>query len=100
MSKQGGANGDIEAPVEPDTKTTPEDFGSSIEPEPKTDNVEADHVAEVQAGALDVEGAAAASVPHKVTYKDLFLRFVWMGWVAFGGPTAHIALFQKCVLCP
>ena len=52
-------------------------------------------MAEVQAGALDVEGAAAASVPHKVTYKDLFLRFVWMGWVAFGGPTAHIALFQK-----
>lgn len=55
----------------------------------------ADYVAEVQPGALDVEGAAAASVPHKVTYKDLFLRFVWMGWVAFGGPTAHIALFQK-----
>lgn len=44
------------------------------------------------AGALDVE---AALIPHKVTYKDLFLRFVWMGWVAFGGPTAHIALFQK-----
>lgn len=40
MSKQGGASGDIEAPAEPDKKATPEDFGSSIEPEPKTDNVE------------------------------------------------------------
>ncbi len=49
-------------------------------------------------GSLDVESGAAvpaAAVPYVVTYKDLFLRFVWMGWVAFGGPTAHIALFQK-----
>lgn len=49
-------------------------------------------------GSLDVESGAAApaaAVSHNVTYKDLFLRFVWMGWVAFGGPNAHIALFQK-----
>jgi len=37
---------------------------------------------------------APASAPD-VTYKDLFLRFILLGWIAFGGPTAHIALFQK-----
>lgn len=47
----------------------------------------------------DVEAQTAQPDPApSVTYKDLFLRFVWLGWVAFGGPTAHIALFQKvCV---
>ena len=40
------------------------------------------------------EGAPPAA-PPVVTYKDLFLRFVLLGWIAFGGPTAHIALFQK-----
>ena len=35
------------------------------------------------------------AAPPVVTYKDLFFRFVLLGWIAFGGPTAHIALFQK-----
>ena len=42
------------------------------------------------------EPPAAAPV---VTYKDLFLRFALLGWIAFGGPTAHIALFQKVQAC-
>ncbi|CAL5229349.1 g12659 [Coccomyxa viridis] len=37
----------------------------------------------------------APAAPPVVTYKDLFFRFVLLGWIAFGGPTAHIALFQK-----
>lgn len=40
------------------------------------------------------DGASPAGVPV-VTYKDLFCRFILLGWIAFGGPTAHIALFQK-----
>ena len=40
------------------------------------------------------DGASPAA-PPVVTYKDLFFRFVMLGWIAFGGPTAHIALFQK-----
>ena len=35
-----------------------------------------------------------AALPN-VTYKDLFIRFILLGWIAFGGPSAHIALFQK-----
>ena len=42
---------------------------------------------------LPVEDTAAA--PPNVTYKDLFIRFILLGWIAFGGPPAHIALFQK-----
>ena len=40
-----------------------------------------------------VEDTPAA--PPNVTYKDLFTRFILLGWIAFGGPSAHIALFQK-----
>ena len=29
------------------------------------------------------------------TYKDIFFSFVLMGWTAFGGPAAHIGIFQK-----
>ena len=44
------------------------------------------------------------TAPPNVTYKDLFVRFILLGWIAFGGPSAHIALFQKAsaldVTCP
>ena len=33
--------------------------------------------------------------PVRVTYADIFKQFVLLGWTAFGGPAAHIALFQK-----
>jgi chromate transporter len=29
------------------------------------------------------------------TYADIFKAFVLMGWTAFGGPAAHIGIFQK-----
>ena len=31
----------------------------------------------------------------KASYKDIFWSFVLMGWTAFGGPAAHIGLFEK-----
>lgn len=42
-------------------------------------------------------GPVAPSQPSVVqaSYLDIFKQFVWMGWTAFGGPAAHIALFQK-----
>lgn len=34
-----------------------------------------------------------------VGYVDILKEFSLMGWVAFGGPAAHIALFQKVHNC-
>ena len=31
----------------------------------------------------------------KASYRDIFWSFVLMGWTAFGGPAAHIGIFQK-----
>ena len=31
----------------------------------------------------------------KASFKDIFYSFVLMGWTAFGGPAAHIGIFQK-----
>lgn len=30
-----------------------------------------------------------------VTYGDIFRQFTILGWTAFGGPAAHIGLFQR-----
>lgn len=34
-------------------------------------------------------------IPIKQPYSSIFQQFAWMGWSAFGGPSAHIGLFQK-----
>lgn len=31
----------------------------------------------------------------QVTYADIFKQFSLLGWTAFGGPAAHIGLFQR-----
>lgn len=31
----------------------------------------------------------------EVGYNEIFRQFILLGWTAFGGPSAHIALFQK-----
>lgn len=45
----------------------------------------------------DVAAAEEESDPQytKVTYFDIAKQFSIMGWIAFGGPAAHIGLFQK-----
>lgn len=30
---------------------------------------------------------------------DITRSFGWMGWAAFGGPAAHVGLFQKVLFC-
>lgn len=49
------------------------------------------------ASAVDIELEHQPYVD--VTYKDIFKQFVLLGWTAFGGPAAHIGLFQtRCDL--
>merc|ERR1712216_883062 len=31
----------------------------------------------------------------RASYGDIFRAFILMGWTAFGGPAAHIGIFQK-----
>lgn len=49
-----------------------------------------------------VDGATELTEPTEsladVGYYDILKQFSLMGWVAFGGPAAHIALFQKVSL--
>ena len=44
------------------------------------------------------ERSKTPSITHqlvKASFKDIFHSFVLMGWTAFGGPAAHIGIFQK-----
>jgi hypothetical protein len=43
-------------------------------------------------GVGDAEPAGAAEL---VSHKQLAGQFSWLGWAAFGGPSAHVSLFQK-----
>ena len=41
---------------------------------------------------VDVEAPATS---RSVGFCDIAKHFVLMGWTAFGGPAAHVGLFQK-----
>ncbi len=72
--------------------------GAALEPAPVSPS---DGEASALAGATGddktpppIEGIVQASL------WDLFRQWVFLGWTAFGGPSAHIALFQKvCGMC-
>lgn len=34
-------------------------------------------------------------LPLQQGYSHILQQFIWMGWSAFGGPSAHIGLFQQ-----
>jgi hypothetical protein len=46
-------------------------------------------------------GAAAQAEEEyaEVSYVDITKQFFILGWTAFGGPAAHIGLFQKVLTC-
>lgn len=48
-------------------------------------------VSEPQAAAQDSDEEVYATI----TYGDIFKQFSILGWTAFGGPAAHIGLFQR-----
>lgn len=45
-------------------------------------------------------GESGPKTYAEVGYGDIFKQFVLLGWTAFGGPAAHIALFQVSVAVP
>ena len=62
------------------------------------DGVEAASLAAVEGGA-DVEGGEKPPVYVDVTYMDIAREFSILGYIGFGGPAAHIGLFQKVRRC-
>lgn len=63
-----------------DAKVVPADAGKE-QPQESSKLVEEEDVSE--------------NAPYAtVTYMDIFRQFVLLGWTAFGGPAAHIGLFQ------
>jgi hypothetical protein len=46
-------------------------------------------------GAVPAPGGTPAAANGAGTYLGILKTFGWMGWAAFGGPAAHIGLFQK-----
>ncbi len=51
-------------------------------------------------GAKGDEDSGEAPVLEVVTYWDITKQFSLLGWSAFGGPAAHIGLFEKVSLLP
>jgi len=45
-------------------------------------------------------GESGPKAYAEVGYGDIFKQFVLLGWTAFGGPAAHIALFQVSARLP
>ena len=41
----------------------------------------------------DVEGSPSHATA--VTHTGIFRQWVFLGWTAFGGPSAHIGIFRK-----
>lgn len=57
---------------------------------PRDANGVAAPLLDVPEGTVDAPDAA-----HTVSYKVMAEQFSWLGWAAFGGPSAHVSLFQK-----
>lgn len=57
-------------------------------------DVEAQQQKEDDAPVAVIEEHEEAKLAQ-VGYIDIFKQFSFLGWMAFGGPTAHIALFEK-----
>lgn len=87
------------------TQTDPEQTGLH---QRRVGTLEVDQTSNPDASA-DVEAAVGPASPEhakdaeegeeehyaEVTYLDIVKQFSLLGWTAFGGPAAHIGLFQR-----
>lgn len=44
---------------------------------------------------LDGPDSTIGTDAQTVSYKGIAEQFSWLGWAGFGGPSAHVSLFQK-----
>lgn len=58
-------------------------------------NSEESKAVDAEPSSADQGDAPAEPVIVQITYMDIFKEFSLMGWTAFGGPSAHIGLFQR-----
>ena len=65
-------------------------MGTKREEEEEDDDVE--KKLDESRGVID---SAKKNDDKHATLADIFRAFVLMGWTAFGGPAAHIGIFQK-----
>ena len=80
----------------PSQQATPQEVVQGATLQPKESAKSSSHDATAPSPAVSVIVAPAQTDSFvQVGYKDIFQQFILLGWTAFGGPSAHIALFQK-----
>lgn len=87
------ANGDIHPSSSPSSADYPSSSNHPADVEAAitaADGGKEEHSKDVAVPAADEEEQYA-----DVTYSDIFKQFSILGWTAFGGPAAHIGLFQR-----
>jgi hypothetical protein len=83
--------------------STPADVAADVEAQissshGNTPHKDADVAAALPAatpGSVHNAAADGEELFVRVTYWDIFKQFSILGWTAFGGPAAHIGLFQR-----
>lgn len=73
-----------------------------LEPVSSTTDIES-QAQKSKASSEDTAAAEGATEEHtevvvSATYKEIVYHFFILGWTAFGGPAAHIGMFQKVCL--
>jgi len=65
-------------------------------PNRESEDVHLTNNSDVRLGVSESKNSLDVSPKYlEVSYQDIFRQFILLGWTAFGGPAAHIALFQK-----
>jgi hypothetical protein len=77
------------------TQQHPADVEAAISPEPAGSKGSHKDVGSDEGAAGNTELQQQPEQYADVTYADIFKQFSILGWTAFGGPAAHIGLFQR-----
>jgi len=87
LPSTGSSNEDVEAAVDPSKSSTTVDFPQNGQQPP---------LDPAAAATQDTNGLPVNTpVIVEATWKQLIRHWFVLGWTAFGGPAAHVAMFQK-----